>query len=98
MRRTIGKITENYEKFLFLCKDADPGIPEVRTLTKDAKKRLAGLRELPSASTVIFLVILLSGNIGEIELKYNHILIPIREKERVKKWNLCLEREIIKLY
>ena len=35
-----GKAIENYEKFLTLWKDADPGIAEV----EDAKKRLAGLK------------------------------------------------------
>ncbi|NIM91618.1 MAG: hypothetical protein GTO17_11805 [Candidatus Aminicenantes bacterium] len=43
-----GKAIEHYEKFLNLWKDADPGIPlgipEVRTLIEDAKKRLAGLK------------------------------------------------------
>ena len=39
-----GKAIENYKKFLTLWKDADPGISEVRTLTDDAKGRLAGLK------------------------------------------------------
>jgi len=36
------KATEHYEKFLALWKDTDPGIPEV----EDARKRVAGLKEL----------------------------------------------------
>jgi tetratricopeptide (TPR) repeat protein len=38
--RDSDKAIENYEKFLDLWKDADPGIVEV----EDAKKRLAGLK------------------------------------------------------
>jgi hypothetical protein len=35
-----AKAIENYEKFLALRKDADPGIAEV----EDARKRLVGLK------------------------------------------------------
>ena len=38
-----GKAIEHYEKFLSLWRDADPGIAKV----EDAKKRLAGLKEMP---------------------------------------------------
>lgn len=37
----MGKAIENYEKFLGLWKDSDPGIAEV----EDAKERLAGIKE-----------------------------------------------------
>ena len=35
------KARENYEKFLILWKDADPGLPEV----EDTKIRLSGLKQ-----------------------------------------------------
>jgi hypothetical protein len=36
-----AKAIEHYEKFLFLWKDADPGIAEVG----EARKRVVGLKE-----------------------------------------------------
>ena len=39
----VSKAIEQYEKFLTLWKDADPGIAEV----EDAKRRVVRLQELP---------------------------------------------------
>ncbi|MFB0519515.1 MAG: hypothetical protein ACETWC_09575 [Acidobacteriota bacterium] len=40
---SVGKAIEHYDKFLYLWKDANSGIPEV----EDAKKRRAALQKLP---------------------------------------------------